>query len=158
MDNPLLWAMLLFLLAIAALLAELMVPSAGLLTLISAAATVAALVIIWRYDSTTGIIATVVVMLLIPVAVGTMLYLAPRTFVGRKMRLKSEPPAPTVAQSPVKVGQTGQALTDLRPVGTCLIDGHRVECISDTGLIPRGRTVRVTSVQGMEVYVREKEG
>jgi membrane-bound ClpP family serine protease len=54
------------------------------------------------------------------------------------------------------VGQRGKAISDLRPVGTCLIDGKRVECLAEGGMIPVGAKVRVTSVQGMEVKVREE--
>ncbi len=155
MENPLVWALVLLGVAVVLLVAELLLPSAGILTGLAVVATVAALVLLWQYDTKAGLVGTIIVVVLIPFAVGAMLHFAPRTPIARWMGLTSEPSANTAVHEPLSlVDHTGVALTDLRPVGICLIDDQRIECISEAGLIQRGQPVRVTAVEGFEVRVR----
>jgi membrane-bound serine protease (ClpP class) len=57
-------------------------------------------------------------------------------------------------QANIPVGTTGKSLTELRPVGTCLLDGKRQECLSESGVIEPGVQVKVVSSDGMQVKVR----
>lgn len=50
------------------------------------------------------------------------------------------------------VGQVGEALTDLRPVGKALIGGRNVDVTLDSGFAPKGTALRVVE-QGMSVIV-----
>jgi membrane-bound serine protease (ClpP class) len=50
--------------------------------------------------------------------------------------------------------QEGKALTALRPAGTALIDGHRVDVIAQSELIEAGSPLRVIHVEGTKVVVR----
>jgi len=52
------------------------------------------------------------------------------------------------------LGQMGQVLTPLRPVGTCNIAGRRVECVSESGYVPKDNKVTVIRVEGSQVTVR----
>jgi membrane-bound serine protease (ClpP class) len=47
------------------------------------------------------------------------------------------------------------ALTPLRPVGTCEINGKRVQCVAETGFITKGTPVKVFTVEGNRVIVVE---
>ena len=51
-------------------------------------------------------------------------------------------------------GQTGLALTSLRPSGTAEIDGERVDVITAGEFVEAGRAVRVVRVRGSRVEVR----
>lgn len=53
------------------------------------------------------------------------------------------------------VGAVGEALSVLRPAGTALIDGERVDVISDGGYIQQGSSIKVVKVEGTKVIVRE---
>jgi len=55
------------------------------------------------------------------------------------------------------VGQTGEALTDLRPAGKVLIDGKRHEAASEREFIARGSRVRVIGRDGPALIVRPEE-
>jgi membrane-bound ClpP family serine protease len=55
------------------------------------------------------------------------------------------------------VGHKGEATTELRPVGTCVIDGRREECLATTGVIERGTPIEVVSQDGMYIKVRPIE-
>lgn len=50
--------------------------------------------------------------------------------------------------------QVGVAHTMLRPSGTALIAGKRVDVVSDGTLVDRGQAVKVVAVEGMRVVVR----
>ncbi len=57
-------------------------------------------------------------------------------------------------EDPRLLNQTGVAATDLRPAGTALINGKRLDVVSDGEYIERGRPIRVVEVQGLRVVVR----
>lgn len=57
----------------------------------------------------------------------------------------------------VLVGKTGVAHSDLRPSGIALIDGKRIDVISEAGFIARDRTIKVILAQGPRIVVREVE-
>jgi membrane-bound serine protease (ClpP class) len=55
------------------------------------------------------------------------------------------------------VGQTGEALTDLRPAGKIIIDGERHEATSEREFIAHGSRVRVIGTDGPALVVRPEE-
>lgn len=60
-------------------------------------------------------------------------------------------------ERPDLVARTGTALTNLRPSGTALIDGRRVDVVTEGTLIERGTPIRVVAVEGLRVVVRVQE-
>jgi membrane-bound serine protease (ClpP class) len=57
------------------------------------------------------------------------------------------------AAQPELINQIGTALTPLRPSGTALINGQRVDVISEGMLIERGTPIKVIAVEGMRTVV-----
>ena len=57
-------------------------------------------------------------------------------------------------EKPELLHQTGVANTNLRPSGTALINGRRVDVVTEGNMIERGTTVRVVAVEGLRVVVR----
>lgn len=57
-------------------------------------------------------------------------------------------------ERPDLVGQTGTALTNLRPSGTALIGGRRVDVVTEGSMVTPGTTIRVIAVEGLRVVVR----
>lgn len=55
---------------------------------------------------------------------------------------------------PELVGQVGVAHTNLRPSGTAVIQGQRVDVVTEGPMIERGSTLKVVAVEGMRVVVR----
>lgn len=55
---------------------------------------------------------------------------------------------------PELLDQAGVALTNLRPSGTVLINGQRVDVVTEGAMIEQGATVKVVAVEGMRVVVR----
>jgi len=58
------------------------------------------------------------------------------------------------AEQPELVNQTGTAFSQLRPAGTALINGRRVDVVTEGELVERGAPVKVVAVEGMRVVVR----
>ncbi|MEO6035861.1 MAG: NfeD family protein [Verrucomicrobiota bacterium] len=58
------------------------------------------------------------------------------------------------ADRPDLLNQTGTAYTNLRPSGTALIDGKRVDVVTEGSLIEKGTPVKVVAIEGLRVVVR----
>lgn len=58
------------------------------------------------------------------------------------------------AEKPELVHQTGVAHTHLRPSGTALLNGQRVDVVTEGSMIERGTPIKVIAVEGMRVVVR----
>lgn len=57
-------------------------------------------------------------------------------------------------EKPELLNQTGTAYTNLRPSGTAIINGQRVDVVADGQMIERGAPVKVVQVEGARVVVR----
>ena len=55
------------------------------------------------------------------------------------------------------IGEEGRAATDLKPVGTCIINGQRMDCLSTAGQIKAGTKVRVVFADGIQIKVKAEE-
>jgi membrane-bound serine protease (ClpP class) len=58
------------------------------------------------------------------------------------------------AEKPELLNRTGTALTQLRPSGMALIDGKRVDVVTEGSLVERGSPIKVIALEGMRVVVR----
>ncbi len=58
------------------------------------------------------------------------------------------------AERPELLNQTGTAFTSLRPSGTALIDGKRVDVVTEGALIEKGTPIKVVAIEGIRVVVR----
>ncbi|CAG5083495.1 Uncharacterized protein yqeZ [Thermobacillus xylanilyticus] len=54
-------------------------------------------------------------------------------------------------------GKSGTALTPLRPAGVVLIDGERIDAVSEGGFVEPGARVRVVRAEGLRVVVKESK-
>ena len=93
---------------------------------------------------------------------GLALWLLPNSRLMRPLtlaaRLSSAPKEEQLfAQSTPQelLGQTGTALTDLRPAGTVQIGQQRIDVVTEGGYIARASNVEVVRVDGSRVIVRE---
>lgn len=55
------------------------------------------------------------------------------------------------------MGLEGVTVTPLRPAGTALLDGERIDVVSEGGFIEENKRVKVVNVEGMRVVVREED-
>jgi membrane-bound serine protease (ClpP class) len=83
------------------------------------------------------------------------------TAIGRRLTLmKASIPGEGEKDRPAAalLGQPGQAITPLRPAGTALIAGRRVDVVAEGELIEPGESVMVVFEEGMRVVVRKSSG
>lgn len=160
------WAVVLIGMAGAFFIAELFVPSGGLLGASSLLCLIGGVVMLFRVDTMIGLIGAIVSVLAIPVALLLALKIWPSTPIGRALTLGStdeqedsaydgQAPLPAPAHTPcIAIGSVGKTLTELRPVGTCLFEGKRQECLSEAGMIGKGIEVKVIAADGIQIKVR----
>jgi len=55
------------------------------------------------------------------------------------------------------IGKTGKALTPLRPVGAAIIDGKRIDVVTEGELIERDTQIEVIRVEGNKIFVKPKD-
>jgi membrane-bound serine protease (ClpP class) len=112
-----------------------------------------------NYGTAAGLAASFIVGGLALVGFVVWLFVFPRTFIGRKIMLRSsQPPDRRAAEHRSLVGQTGISLTPLRPSGTARIDGKRVDVTALADFLDEGVPVEVVAADGLRVVVRLKDG
>jgi membrane-bound serine protease (ClpP class) len=77
----------------------------------------------------------------------------PHSRLGQAFVTRSTLGSPQI-ERPELLHQTGTALTNLRPSGTALINGRRVDVVTEGPMIPAGTPVKVVAVEGIRVVVR----
>ncbi len=81
----------------------------------------------------------------------------PHTAVGRRIMLPKTLPSGESATAVSLLGQEGHALTPLRPSGTAVFQGGKVDVSSENDFIDAGSSVLVVREEGRRVFVRKKE-
>ena len=81
----------------------------------------------------------------------------PETAAGKRMILgKTQMGARSQTEcEPDLVGREGVAHTMLRPSGTALVDGKRLDVVAESGMIERGSAIKIVAVQENHVVVRK---
>ncbi|MGD9692331.1 MAG: NfeD family protein [Phycisphaerales bacterium] len=163
MNEPgLWWGIGLFAAALAVAFLELLIPSAGILTILSGALAIAGVVAFWSVSPLWGVISLLALVIIVPLLVAFLLRIYPDTPIGRRMILSSDddpdaaPPTPDSPHAAL-LGLTGEAISELRPVGMIRVDGQRLEALSEQGVIDIGARVRITAVEGTRIRVRRIE-
>ena len=134
------------------LVAEMFLPSHGVLGVAAAGCILGAIFVAMRQSPAVGVVLMLVVVALMPVAWTAFVKIWPRTPVGRRVILQD---VPHVAPQPlVTVGQSGVTVSELRPVGVCDFDGVRVEAQSEHGLVAPGTTVKIVALVNNRPTVR----
>jgi membrane-bound ClpP family serine protease len=81
------------------------------------------------------------------------LKLFPNTRLGRRL-ISSSVVGEIGVEQPELLHQDGTTLTQLRPSGTALIDGQRVDVITEGSLLEKGTPIKVVATEGLRVVVR----
>lgn len=83
----------------------------------------------------------------------------PRTAFWKKMQLDKTTAGYSATREGLQdlVGKEGIALTSLRPVGTAIIDGKRVDVVTEMGMVDKNKKIVVVKVEGNRVVVKEAQ-
>jgi len=163
--DPLTIAVVLFLAGVVLGVAEIFIPSAGVLVVLSVAAFVGSVYCAFEISPAWGISFVLAVPLVMLVAVVKGFKVFPKTLFGRRMILarpdeRQEAESVDAAAHDTSagvdrdlVGKEGTARTDLRPSGSAQIGPQRYDVVSEGEYIDQGTKVRVVEVRGNRIVV-----
>jgi membrane-bound serine protease (ClpP class) len=162
MDWWLLFAVFLYFACAALLLAEIFVPSGGIISICALICLAGGIVIFFQHSATTGWVGVAVAAVMIPSVLVVAYKVFPKTRFGKSVMLKPSErqvgdAVPDTAKLEELLGAEGTVLTPLRPVGMCDFDGRRIECVAESGYVGKGKKVQVIRVQSTQLTVRVVE-
>ena len=159
MDSWLIFAIFLYFACAVLIIAEVFVPSGGLISIMALACVVGGVVIFFKHSLIAGWIGVIVALVMIPSVLILAYKIFPKTKFGRNVTL--EPPkrrqgdaVPDTDRLKELIGAEGIVLTTLRPVGMCDFSGRRIECVAESGYVNKGSKVRVIDVESTQLTVR----
>ena len=137
---------------------EIFVPG-GILGIFGGAALMVAVVAGFFAFPGFGPYVAVAILLLVGVAIVLWIKLFPSSRVGKMMTVSRDLAESKSSQPglPELLGKRGKALSGLRPSGFALIDGHRVDVVTEGGMISKDEPIEVIEVEGNRVVVARVE-
>ncbi len=149
---------LLYLAGVAILVAEIFIPSHGVLSVLAIGTLGLAVYETFQVSGFAGLVSLGALAILVPTAIIVVVKTWYQTPIGKR----TCPPNPELGEEdrlPVEtlrsaIGQRGRALTLLRPVGICEFEGRRLECKSEQGVIQKGTEVEAVGLADRTLVVR----
>lgn len=155
----LLFAVFLYVACAVLIVAEVFLPSGGILSVCALACVAGGITVCFHSSMLAGWLGVLVAAVMVPSLLVGAYKVLPMTRFGQRVILarpvRERGDALTDGPELAKLlGHIGEVLTPLRPVGTCNFDGCRVECAAEGQYIQVGQMVRVIRVEGMQPTVR----
>lgn len=156
MIGNLFWPILLQIAGVVVVIAEFVIPSAGILTVLSVVVFGFSLYLVFANVSfSTGLVFLIIDILLFPV----VLFIGIRFLAASPATLKATLSSKDGSVSQPSewaelLGMVGTTINDLHPTGTAMINGKRFDVVSRGEYIIRGATVEVTKVDGNRIVVK----
>jgi membrane-bound ClpP family serine protease len=157
------WGVMLLAVMFVLLAAELFIPTGGVLGIAAAVVGIAALLCLFRYDTTWGLSGVLALLVLVPAFAVFAFRVWPHTPMGRRIigtPTEEELEAARLAELQERrrlaalVGQEGLAMTALRPVGVIEVGGERFDALAETTFVAAGTKVRISHADGSQIKVR----
>ena len=159
MSDSLLLPIILQLVGVVVIIAEVILPSFGILTIVALGVFGYSLFMVFQdISKAAGFALLAADLVLIPVLVILGLKLLARSPVtlrktlSREEGVSSQPP-----ELDSYIDMQGTAVTDLRPAGTAVIDGKRVDVVARGEYLEKDAAIIVTAVTGNQIIVRKKD-
>lgn len=149
-------AILLLGLGLALIVAEVLFPSFGVLSVLATVAIVAAVALAFRESNQVGVRFLVATVVLVPAMILLGLKVFPQSPIGKRMvasGLSFESQASTDRRDLDLVGTEGVVEADCRPAGMARLRGRRVDVVTRGEWIEAGERVKVVEVGGNRVVV-----
>jgi membrane-bound serine protease (ClpP class) len=154
------WATLLLLLGCALVVLEVFIPSGGIISVLSAVAFIASIIIAsWESPTTgpgTGIVFATITVLAVPTLVGIAFKYWPKTRFGKAFLGELPTDKEVLPEDPRRglIGRVGVARSKMLPSGAVEIDGQMVDAVTQGQAIEPGAYVVVVEVRANRVVVR----
>jgi membrane-bound serine protease (ClpP class) len=158
----LIFAVFLFAACAIILVLEIFVPSFGLLSLVAIGALAGGVAIFFNSSTAVGWLGVGIAVVVIPIVWVVTYRMFPNTRFGKsvilgKVERDKGDAVPDTNELKSLMGEVGVVLSPLRPVGMCDFEGHRVECVAETGYIEKDSKVQVINVEATQLTVRLTE-
>lgn len=159
-EAMLFWGLGLLVGALLLLIADIFLPTAGILAITSLALASAGVYCLFQYSTEWGVIGVMITVIGGPAVFFVGLQVMPHTPMGRRLVLGGDAasePAPPPPPNPLTalIGQEAVVVTALRPVGSIRIGETRYEALSESQLVGPGSRVQVVAiVDGTTLKVR----
>lgn len=149
-------AILLLGLGLAFVIAEVLFPSFGVLSVLATAAIAGACYLAYQESSSAGNTFLGATAVLVPLTIMLGFKLFPKSPIGKHMvvgGLSFDSAAATDDRDLALVDREGEIEAPCHPTGMARIDGRRVDVVSRGGWLEKGQRVRVAEVRGNRVVV-----
>lgn len=155
-----LYQIAIFLVGVLCIIAEILLPTVGLLAGVGVAALLYSVVLALGGDI--GAVYAMLISFAVAIAIfAAIVRRLPSSKLWNKVVLKDstsgEQGFVSAAPRTNLIGLTGEVLSDLRPAGSALLDGKPVDVVSEGKFIARGERVTVIAAEGSRVVVRKAE-
>jgi len=155
----LLLAVFLYLVCAALIVAEVFVPSGGLISICALACLIGGVAIFFQHSTAAGMVGIGIAIAMIPSVLIIAYKIFPKTRFGKSVTLT--PPerqqgdaVPDTPELKNMLGAVGVVTNPLRPVGMCDFSGWRIECVAESGYIEKGKKIKVIKVESTQLTVR----
>jgi membrane-bound ClpP family serine protease len=155
-------AIFLYLACAALFIAEVFIPSGGVISVLALVCFIGGVAIFFHHSVGAGIIGIVVAVVMIPTVWVIAYKRFPQSRFGKSIMLaasgKRQGDAVRDSEQLGKLlGAEGTVLTPLRPVGMAEFGGQRLECVAESGYVEKDKKVKVIHVEGTQLTVRVAE-
>ena len=159
MSDSLLLPIILQLVGVVVIIAEVILPSFGILTIVALGVFGYSLFMVFHdISKATGYAFLAADLVMIPVLVILGLKLMARSPVTlRKTLSRAEGVSSQPPEMDSYLDSQGTAVTDLRPAGTAVIDGKRVDVVTRGEYLEKNTAIIVIEVTGNQIIVRKKD-
>ncbi len=157
MDNPLIFPIILQLIGIGIIMAEILIPSGGILALLAIALFGYSLYSVFTtVSSSMGFGFVLADLIIIPIIVILGFKTLAKSSVTLKKKLSSEQGV-NVQEKALNqyIGMEGIAVTDLRPSGIAVIAKERLDVVTDGKYLAKDSPLIVVAVTGNQIIVKE---
>jgi membrane-bound serine protease (ClpP class) len=159
MNDSFLLLIILQLVGVVVIIAEIILPSGGILSIVALSVFGYSLYIAFsEISKTVGFAFVAADLVLIPVLVIVGLKLLARSPVTlRKTLSRKEGVSSQSSELGSYIDMQGTAVTDLRPAGKAVINGKRVDVVTRGEYLEKDSAIIVTAVTGNQIIVRKKD-
>lgn len=154
--DPIAWSILLLLAGCVLVVLEVFIPSGGIISILSAVAFIASILIAFNQSPTAGLAFTASTVIAVPIVLALAFHYWPKTPMGKAFLGELPREEEVVPEEPRRslVGRVGVARSKMLPSGAVEIDGQMIDAVTQGQAIEPGAYVTVVEVRANRVIVR----
>jgi len=159
MNNNLTLTIVLQLVGVLVIIAEIIIPSGGLLAILATGLFGYSLYIVFsQVSASAGMVFVMADIIVIPILIYFGIKILAKSPVTLRARLSKKDGVTSQDMEQNRyLGMEGRAVTDLRPSGVAIINQNRIDVVTRGEYIGKQTEIVVTAVRGNQIIVKQKE-